>query len=165
MGMYTGLSFIGIVKDDMIDELNNILYDDFSGRRVWENATTPKLKEFGDTVRRQSFIPYGSLAYMPSEWDKYHGSTVKDKLWNFTCSLKNYEDEIGIFLRDVAPVVADTYVAIVHYEEWDDDYHELYSEEGYIGGVHYDIDVFQAAAESMILTNRLDMIEALNESE
>jgi len=125
MGMYTGLSFVGVVKPDMLDELKMIL-DDSGVDRVWSKAVTPELKKFGDEVGRQSFIPFGSMAYMPDEWDNHSGSHIDGHLWTFSCSLKNYEDEISNFMTNIAPLVCIEYNAIEHYEELEEDYNELW---------------------------------------
>ena len=62
MGMYTGLRFKGIVKEEFRNEFENIAL-----RGDWEESENEVFKEFGN-VSRAGFIPCGALAYMPDEW-------------------------------------------------------------------------------------------------
>ena len=129
MGMYTGLRFKGVVKEEFRKGFACCaLYGD------WDLSENPKLRQFGEDVGRSGFIPCGSLAYMPDEWEKDYvdengnkhpeyeqdiGRPIEevyflrqtptdgfDRTWNeetgywtFQCSLKNYESEIEAFFE------------------------------------------------------------------
>lgn len=118
MGMYTGLRFKGIVKEEFRNEFENIA---LSGD--WEESENEVFKEFGN-VSRASFIPCGALAYMPYEWETspsdgfdrtYNKETGR---WTFQCSLKNYNDTIEEFFKIVPYFIQEIEHAEVFYEEW-----------------------------------------------
>jgi hypothetical protein len=119
MGMYTGLSFMGRVKEEMVEELKIVL-EDANGNN-WSNSNNKKFKDFGDEYSRSCMFPWGSLAYMPDSWDKYEGYSFEGGLFVFTCSLKNYTQEIDAFMNKIAPELCDEYSAIEHYEENEED--------------------------------------------
>jgi hypothetical protein len=127
MGMYTGLRFKGVVKQEfreMIDEINQ--------GAEWSEFTEqyPFLKEYAKQDRAE-FIPRGALSYMPNEWEvgKFPSQTPADGFdnsinmengyWSFQCSLKNYNGEIQHFLKEVLPEIIDSSDHIeYYYEEW-----------------------------------------------
>lgn len=127
MGMYTGLRFKGIVKEEFRNEFEDIALDG-----NWEESDNDMFKKFG-SVSRASFIPCGALAYMPDEWeeepfDEYYNGTPTDGFdrtydketgrWTFQCSLKNYDYTIEEFFKIVPYFIQEIEHAEVFYEEW-----------------------------------------------
>lgn len=127
MGMYTGLRFKGIVKEEFRNE-----FADIALNGNWEESNNEVFKQFG-SVSRASFIPCGALAYMPVEWEterfgKHHNDIPTDGFdrtydkesgrWTFQCSLKNYEDTIEEFLKIVPYFIEEVEHAEVYYETW-----------------------------------------------
>jgi len=130
MGEYTGVRCKVIVKEEyrpMIAELMTRYLD-------WEDFVDefPFLEEYAN-LSRASFIPFGSLCYMPSSWetdpDSPSQSTATDGfdsrfyehtgLWTFQCSLKNYQDEIEIFFDQVLSKIAASVIHLEkYYEHW-----------------------------------------------
>lgn len=118
MGMYTGVRFKGVVKEEFRKDFEAIAL-----RGEWENSAVEKFKKFS-RFDRSSLIPRGSLAYMPDSWEKYYINEKGEKeidfadyyklvdtdgfdrtwnedtgYWSFQCSLKNYSDEIEEFIK------------------------------------------------------------------
>lgn len=127
MGMYTGLRFKGTVKEKFRNDFENIAL-----KGDWEESDDEVFKEFGN-VSRAGFIPCGSLAYMPNEWEtspynKYGDGVPTDGFdrtynketgrWTFQCSLKNYENTIEEFFKIVPYFIQEVEHAEVFYEEW-----------------------------------------------
>lgn len=127
MGMYTGLRFKGIVKEEFRNEFENIA---LSGD--WEESENEVFKEFSN-VSRAVFIPCGALAYMPDEWEtapynEYGDGVPTDGFdrtydketgrWTFQCSLKNYNNTIEEFFEIVPYFIEEIEHAEVFYEEW-----------------------------------------------
>ena len=95
-----------------------------------------------------------------SEPDKYAGSELDGNVWRFTCSLKNYGDEIERFFNDIVPIISDSYMAIEHYEEWDEDFNRLYTSNDVNKDVYNGtINDFRTDAESFIIEDKLNRIE------
>ena len=120
MGMYTGLRFKGIVKEEFRNE-----FEDIALEGNWEESNNEVFRNFGG-VSRADFIPCGSLAYMPDEWgDDYDATDGFDRTydkssgrWTFQCSLKNYDNTIQKFLDIVPYFIEAIEHAEVYYEEW-----------------------------------------------
>lgn len=121
MGMYTGLRFKGIVKEQFRDE-----FKDIALKGEWEKAKDIKLNNFSN-IDRAFLIPNGSLAYMPGDWEEIDRSATDgfvrkyDKntgYWSFQCSLKNYEGTIEEFFKLVPYFIDSVEHAEVYYEEW-----------------------------------------------
>ena len=74
MGMYTGFRFKGLIKEEYRNDIEIMLEDG-----EWNNCEHEILKEYSK-VNRSSFIPFGSLAYMPDCWEgePYY----EDQPWN-----------------------------------------------------------------------------------
>ena len=127
MGMYTGIRFKGIVKEEFRSE-----FEDIALNGNWEESNNEVFKKFG-SVPRASFIPCGALAYMPDEWEEepfneYGDGTPTDGFnrtydkqtgrWTFQCSLKNYNRIIESFFEMVPYFIEEVEHAEVFYEEW-----------------------------------------------
>jgi hypothetical protein len=112
MGMYTGIKFKGIVKEEFRKDFHDIA---FSGE--WQDSKHEIFKEFGKTDRA-GFIPNGALCYMPNSWVEFSPIWNEDTgLWEFSCSLKNYSGTIERFL-DLIPEFIDTIFNLEYlYEE------------------------------------------------
>lgn len=99
MGMYTGLKVTAKIKQEFIEELRKVLSSDID--YVWKNVDLerfPFVEKFAN-LYRSDCIPFGAVSYMPSEWE--NENTLEEGVWEFCCSLKNYEGEIEIFLKEV----------------------------------------------------------------
>lgn len=129
MGMYTGLRFKGTVKKEFRDT-----FEDIALNGSWEDSDDREFWMFGSNNWRASFIPCGSLCYMPNSWEKYEndeywngiatdgfGRTYNKETgyWTFQCSLKNYEDTIEEFLELLPYFIESVEHVEVFYEEWD----------------------------------------------
>jgi len=136
MGMYTGLRCKMIVKEEYREELQRLHSEGYE----WESSDIDFMRGFG-RLGRASFIPCGSLSYMPDEWEDvpldkngnkdYWKATATDGFerqfnaetgyWSFQCSLKNYENEIEAFFEEVLPEIAESIEHLeYYYEEWTD---------------------------------------------
>lgn len=116
MGMYTGLRFKGVVKEEFRDNFEMIALDG-----EWKNHSDKHISRFG-LYDRASFIPCGLLAYMPEEWDEndefeqyYNNETG---YWVFQCSLKNYNATIERFLEILPYFIDSVEYCEYYYEEW-----------------------------------------------
>ena len=123
MGMYTGLR--GSIKfKPKVDSLMSIWFqEDFDGdiSFFWDDV----LRDFKENTDvkvflskcRRSFIPFGAVCYMPSNWDE-SGETkfLEIGVMSFTCSLKNYDSEIEAFIN-ILPHIADGWLLEKRYEE------------------------------------------------
>ncbi|WP_346938229.1 hypothetical protein [uncultured Clostridium sp.] len=117
MGMYTGLRFKGIIKEEYRDDINTLINDKDCFK--WGNLQHELFEKY-DKVSRSSFIPFGDLSYMPDSWEKdtgkrdeYGYKITKDTdgfdrkfdretgLLAFQCSLKDYDDTIEYFLNNI----------------------------------------------------------------
>jgi hypothetical protein len=59
-------------------------------------------KIFLKVLRTIGNMLFGAVCYMPDDWtDGYSRYDLKDRTWEFECSLKNYEGEIQYFLKNV----------------------------------------------------------------
>lgn len=127
MGMYTGIRFKGIVKEEFRDK-----FEDIAMSGEWNESDVPEFKKFGN-ISRSGFIPCGVLAYMPDEWeeepfDKWYNGIPTDGFertynketgrWTFQCSLKNYENEIETFFELIPFFVESIEHLEYFYEEW-----------------------------------------------
>ena len=134
MGMYTGIRFKGYIRLEFREEFENIALNG-----EWEDSDVDILKKFGQ-LRRASFIPCGSLSYMPDSWEQYNDKLKKyssewlnsakdtdgfdrtyDKetgYWTFQCSLKNYECEIEQWFNIVPNFIERIEHLEYFYEEW-----------------------------------------------
>lgn len=127
MGMYTGLRFKGIVKEEFRNK-----FADIALNGNWEESSDKVFQEFS-RVPRAGFIPCGALAYMPAAWetepyDRYGEGVPTDGFdrtydketgrWTFQCSLKNYCDTIEAFFEIVPYFIEEVEHAEVFYEEW-----------------------------------------------
>lgn len=110
MGMYTGLRAKVVVKPQYRRAIG-LLHEDDDLLKAWE-APAKILPEWAKTwlnYGRSCFIPFGGLAYMPDDFDKRNvdkedGRSSYDEVtgvWEFACSLKNYESEIEYFVPNV----------------------------------------------------------------
>lgn len=122
MGMYTGLRFKGIIKPEYRDMIHHIYNEG-----LWRNYHHLDFLTNYLKLSRAEFIPKGALSYMPDSWedesipaDSFNDYfDLETGYWAFQCSLKNYEDEISVFLRDVLPAILQSSEHIeVLYEEW-----------------------------------------------
>ncbi|MCY9737510.1 hypothetical protein M5X17_27795 [Paenibacillus alvei] len=132
MGMYTGLRCKVIIKPEYKEEfelMHSINYE-------WDESNLDFLREYGQ-YSRATFIPRGSLSYMPDSWevvpldangrrqcmygtptDGFDRTFDKDTgLWSFQCSLKNYDSTIEYFFDNVLCKVTEQVIHLEYYYE------------------------------------------------
>lgn len=141
MGMYTGLRMQGIIKEEFREMIDLLLNHDWT----WSDFFYRPEFDYGFLASfiklpRNNMIPFGSLSYMPDEWEvlkdnheDFQHSWEKRKdhpdferhfdketgYFQFQCSLKNYDSEIQCFLNTVVPVIFESTTHIEeYYEEW-----------------------------------------------
>jgi len=120
MGNYTGIRFKGYVKEYLRDEFEIIALEG-----DWDKSENSVFNRFGE-VRRASFIPCGSLSYMPDEWEEDEKDTdgfnrtwnKETGYWTFQCSLKNYEDTIEKWFEIVPYFIERIEHLEYFYESW-----------------------------------------------
>lgn len=107
MGMYTGVRARVKIKESLRPAITK-LHEDCE----WREVSVPNVEGWLN-YGRCGLIPFGVLAYMPSDFedpfetseDKYGsfdgGSMFDGVWWTFSCSLKNYEGEISYFMNNV----------------------------------------------------------------
>lgn len=135
MGMYTGLRVKVTVKQtyrEMIKQINE--------GASWNEFTKefPFLNNYAKQ-HRANFIPRGAIAYI-DQWEtgKYPNTIATDGFeryinmdtgyWIFQCSLKNYNQEIQEFLKEVLPEIIESSDHIEYrYEECDESVFYKYS--------------------------------------
>lgn len=127
MGMYTGLRG-EITLRPAVAELVREWYDDDIVTdeiakefdfNVWEYiGHKTYLSEVLDFAKmsRSAFIPNGQVCYMPSDWEDF-STILKSDVLVFSCSLKNYNGEIGVFVEKVLPEIAISWDLEERYEE------------------------------------------------
>ena len=124
MGMYTGLYVKVLVKREYRQMVEMVMLHN------WEIVRQhfPLASEWSKKTRCE-FIPHGPLCYMPREFPR-QCNTFKDGVWEFSCSLKDYEDEIDTFIGTVlAPIVEEVEQCYSLYETHRDVYH-YFNEDG-----------------------------------
>lgn len=117
MGMYTGLRFEARLKPIVADAMRLVE----GGDDFWEplSRIIPISNDWLNTPRK-NFIPFGSVNYMPDDWKRIEPVYPTENTWNVCCSLKNYEGEVELFLREVLPYfIFDPCRVEYRYEEWD----------------------------------------------
>jgi len=129
MGMYTGLRFKAELKPIVASAMRLVEgSDDF-----WESLSRiiPISNDWLNTPRRV-FIPFGSVNYMPDDWTLLGSVYPTENTWDICCSLKNYEGEIELFLREVLPyLISEPCRVEYRYEEWDHPRFDLIMPEEY----------------------------------
>ena len=129
MGMYTGLRFKAELKPIVADAMRLVE----GGDDFWESLSRiiPIANDWLNTPRR-NFIPFGVVNSMPYDWketDKYFPS---ENTWDICCSLKNYDGEIQLFLREVLPYLISELCRVEYrYEEWDESRFDIIMPEEY----------------------------------
>jgi len=102
MGDYTGVRFTAKLNElgaRVADRLDKDPWPSWSDIA----ADTPELEiPQWSKIGRRDFIPRGAVCYMPPEWGD-NTRKVVDGVWDVVCSLKNYGDEIDVFLEEVLP--------------------------------------------------------------
>ena len=112
MGMYTGLRGKILLKDNNLTPI--LIEKNFRWIDVANSIYDETISAWAN-IGRCNFIPNGAVCYMPSDWDE--GWSVDGRVLSFTCSLKNYEDEIGKFIEHVLPQIAEGWNLEELYEE------------------------------------------------
>lgn len=116
MGMYTGLRCRVIIKPEYREEIEKI-----NKGLEWEDSQYGLFRMYGDDPRA-GFIPRGALSYMPWGDDEFHWQRkmdIRSGVWQFQCSLKDYDDTIQSFFDDILPEIASEIIYLEkYYEEW-----------------------------------------------
>lgn len=127
MGMFTGLRFVGMLKNEYIDDFEELI-SSVESKMDWIKFAEkyPFAKEFS-SLPRADFIPFGAMAYNEDKFgitfsniisgddgsDPYAGRETLV----FQCDFKNYDSEIQCFLETIGTNVCDKFVAEMWYEE------------------------------------------------
>lgn len=116
--MYTEFHFNVELKKDIPDEVWDVL-EYMTGVVVEEPERLPEHPLFGDT--RWRFMLRCSSAYFPHDTATSFYTAWADKapFLNVRCNLKNYNDEIELFIHWIAPYVVETsndFVGFYRYE-------------------------------------------------
>lgn len=103
MGMYTGLRVKAKIKEEFLQQLEAVLStgEGENWKEPWsvvDFVKFPFVEKFSK-MGRSSMIPRGAVCYMPEDWENVN--TFEGGVWSFCCSLKNYNDEIEVFLNEV----------------------------------------------------------------
>ena len=125
MGMYTCLAFKAALNEAGKTVAAALKIESIE-ENPWDNAaqhlpTTPA--KFLSQWRR-TFIPFGAADQFydwarEQDFDPQAKYTEGDGQWEVVCALKNYENEIQDFLREVLPqMIAEPCLVQVLYEEW-----------------------------------------------
>jgi len=130
MGMYTGLRLQVIVKEEYREIIRAMMED--SEIEDWHDILNryPEMEFIRDFAneQRSHMIPFGTLSYMPDEWetDYWHKVFETDTgYWQFQCSVNYGWVEIRKFIEDVVPVISNKVLhAESYYEE--DRYGNMY---------------------------------------
>ena len=120
MGDYTGIRFKGYVKEEFRNEFATIALEG-----DWDKSNDQIFNKFSE-ISRASFIPCGSLAYMPDEWESKDEATDEfGRTWNketghwtFQCSLKNYESTIEQWFEIIPYFIEKIEHLESYYEYW-----------------------------------------------
>lgn len=129
MGMYTGLKVHVKIKEEYIPMIEKIM--GANGAEInydvlWDNLGY----DFTDTwakVWRSSSIPYGSTSTIWNEDDPEWQRFFENGIWKFQTALKNYENEIDLFLEHVLPEITEEcyYVESLYEEDRTGDIYDL----------------------------------------
>lgn len=94
MGMYTGLRGVIKVPSEYMEAFSNV----FISRMTWDEVNIPLTENYVIFLQdgRCDCIPFGVISYMPDDWESV--AYLKDDMFVFGCSLKNYNDTIGKFI-------------------------------------------------------------------
>jgi hypothetical protein len=114
MGHYTGLRVKAKIKPEY-DVLIRALHwcEPISEQSRWERATLISDCYFPDWIKfgRCDFIPFGGMCYMPDDFSESGEQEsfydVDSGIWEFACSLKNYQHEIQYFVENVLKVISE----------------------------------------------------------
>ena len=114
MGMYTGLRARVKIKPEYRDAMYKLYHpegDDVNGFwSVLNDGELPNLAEW-KKVGRCNAIPCGCLAYIPDDFGepfgKDGGHGFDGEWWTFSCSLKNYRNEIQTFFDLILKNIAE----------------------------------------------------------
>lgn len=112
MGMYTGLRVKAYIKPEYLEMVESIVERDVE----WNHFDYDFLNTFGK-LSRASFIPFGAMSYMPEDWKNKNYFYKNTGVWDFACSLKNYDNEIEEFLNNVLTEISISATAERLYEE------------------------------------------------
>lgn len=138
MGMYTGLRVNVKIKKEYLDVIEEFIDSDWDELEDFYDKNLNLFSRFKH-LERKYMIPYGSLSYMPEQWDDYSNERTKQFVqgfnknlgtWSFQCSLKNYDREIEVFIDDVLNEVVEEVYCI----------EKLYEEESYSTEYFFDKD-------------------------
>lgn len=122
MGMYTGLRMKGRLKSEAVPIIKLLLEPNSSWDKVLSQLPNSSQFKIDAWINfsRCNFIPFGAIAYLPwNEEDPEWKLSLVGNKFTFQCSLKNYENEIEFFLKNVAPNLFESCKHCeVFYEEW-----------------------------------------------
>ena len=125
--MYTGLRGTVVLLPEVAELIrdwydDDVITDEIAKHfdfNIWEyvgsNYTSQATQDFAK-MPRSSFIPNGVLCYMPEDWADF-SVLIRNCVLEFSCSLKNYNGEIDVFVEKVLPEIALSWDLEERYEE------------------------------------------------
>lgn len=123
MGMYTGLRAKVIVKEQYRSGIAAL-----SEGYGWDHRLPGVAKWL--EYDRHNFIPFGGLSYMRLDFsptgESFNKFDEKSGLWEFYCSLKNYNDEIEYFVPMVLMRICSEFIFCQSLYEESHDYTDYY---------------------------------------
>lgn len=125
MGMYTGLRFKAVIKEEFREAIKEFMEEglDWDQMKAYYPSLEPLTVMEG--YSRGDFIPHGSVELTaweikdatskfgyrtPSEWLRNYDE--KTGIRTFQCSLKNYDSTIDYFLENVAAKIVEEVIHI-----------------------------------------------------
>lgn len=111
--MYTGFRADVVVRPEYRAAIQ-MLHDDplrweAVASHVGDGLVKPPGVAAWARVGRASFIPFGVVCYMPDDWGEQRSEFDPESgRWQFVCSLKNYDGEIGKFVEWVLVHIVDS---------------------------------------------------------
>jgi hypothetical protein len=119
MGMYTAFRIQCELKKEFIPVIENLYklrYGSKYDGDVWASLSMmyPQYNQLSDYSYDEwaSFIPFGQGDF---EFDSFDNEGIFDNIWQFSCSLKNYEHTIEHFLKKIIFLMAER---VIICESW-----------------------------------------------
>ena len=125
MGMYTKASFIIPIKKDTPKNIKDICYNLFEGDSELDGFDLPK-HQFFETKRFWAFAGCNSFYFTGTSnsavkySDSYCGG-CEDMVLHIDCDLKNYDDEIELFLDWIKDYMETPTAGFIGYSLYEED--------------------------------------------
>lgn len=127
MGMYTSVRFKGIVKEEFVSLIKEMVDENLDWIDLVELYPDYNFLKVYSELHRANFIPHGVLFGAPDEWDSlslepyidrfYFNFNEVTRLWSFQCSVINSGNIIESFFDIIASKIIEEPVHIEFLEE------------------------------------------------